>query len=134
MTTRRNQTDPADVTEHRNEVRLVGDLTREARIRSLPDGTEVSSFVLRVRSETGTSETVECVARSAALRNRLAARHPGDTLEVSGSLRHRFWRGTGGTMSRYEVEVSSVALHRRGGAPVTGRRNGETPSPTPASA
>jgi single-strand DNA-binding protein len=134
MTTRRTQTDPADVIEHRNEVRLVGDLTREARIRSLPDGTEVSTFVLRVRPSTGTSDTVECVARPAALRTRLAARHPGDTLEVSGSLRHRFWRGTAGTMSRYEVDVSSVSLHRRGGAPVTGRRNGETASRTPASA
>jgi single-strand DNA-binding protein len=134
MTTRRNQTDPADGTEHRNEVRLVGDLTREARNRSLYDGTEVSSFVLRVRSEAGRSDTVECVARSAALRSRLAARHPGDTLEVSGSLRHRFWRGTTGTMNRYEVDVSNLSVRRRGGAPVTGRRNGETASRTPASA
>jgi hypothetical protein len=134
MTTRRTQTDPRDVTEHRNEVRLIGDLTREARIRSLPDGTEVSSFVLRVRSEAGSADTIECIARSAALRSRLAARHAGDILEVSGSLRHRFWRGTAGTMSRYEVDASNLSVRRRGGAPVTGRRNGETASPTPASA
>ena len=135
MTIRRTQSDPADATEHRNEVRLVGDLTREARTRSLPDGTEVSSFVLRVRSEAGSADTLECVARPAALRTRLAARHTGDTLEVFGSLRHRFWRGTAGTLSRYEVDVSSVALQRRGAAePVTGRRNGETASRTPASA
>ena len=135
MTIRRTHTDPADATEHRNEVRLVGDLTREARTRSLPDGTEVSSFVLRVRSQAGTCDTVECVARPAALRTRLAARHTGDTLEVFGSLRHRFWRGNAGTMSRYEVDVSSVALQRRSvAAPVTGRRSGETASRTPASA
>jgi single-strand DNA-binding protein len=134
MTTRRTQTDPRDVTVHRNEVRLIGDLTREARIRSLPDGTEVSSFVLRVRSEAGSADTIECIARSAALRSRLAARHAGDILEVSGSLRHRFWRGTAGTMSRYEVDASNLSVRRRGGAPVTGRRNGETASPTPASA
>jgi hypothetical protein len=135
MTIRRTQTDPADATEHRNEVRLVGDLSSEARTRSLPDGAEVSSFVLRVRSAAGTADTIECVARPAALRSRMAARHTGDTLEVFGSLRHRFWRGTAGTMSRYEVDVMSVALHRRSAAtPITGRRNGETASRTPASA
>jgi len=134
MRTRHTPNDPADVTEHYNEVRLIGELTREARTRSLPDGTEVSSFVLRIRSEAGASDTVECVARPGALRTRLAARHPGDTLEVAGSLRHRFWRGTAGIMSRYEVDVSSVSLRRRGGAPVTGQRNAETASRTPASA
>ena len=138
MTTRRSPTDPAHAAEprnadHRNDVHLVGELTRDAQARSLPDGTELSSFRLRIQSKSGTSDTVECVARPAALRARLAARRVGDTLEVSGSLRHRFWRGPAGTMSRYEVDVSSVSLQRRG-APVTGRRNAETASRTPASA
>jgi single-strand DNA-binding protein len=135
MTNRRTNTGPATIADqhHCNEVRLVGDLSREAVSRTLPDGTEVSSFSLRVRSESGTSDTVECVARPAALRARLAARQAGDTLEVTGSLRHRFWRGAAGTMSRYEVDVASVSLHRRG-AVVIGRRSGGTPSRTPASA
>jgi hypothetical protein len=51
------------------------------------------------------------MASKAALRS-----SPGEVLEVSGSLRRRFWRtGTGIPTSRYEVDVVS-ARKAKGGA------------------
>jgi hypothetical protein len=34
----------------------------------------------------------------------------GDLLEVSGAVRHRYWRGAGGLASRYEVEVEKIRM------------------------
>jgi hypothetical protein len=54
-------------------------------------------------------DTIDCVVRTAALRQR-AARVKKDTLlEVTGTLRRRFYRAggvpRGALQSRYEVEV-----------------------------
>lgn len=108
--------------QHRNEVTLVGELSRVPQERMLADGTEVSTFVLLVRTGNRGADAIDCVARLAALRARLANREVGDSLEVTGSLRHRFWRSPTGLMSRYEVEASRISTRRR---TATDRRNGE---------
>ncbi len=96
-----------------NEVRLVGRLSGEPVVRVLPSGDELTVWRLVVDREADKSgprspgvDTIDCVAHRPNVQ-RIAARwSAGDTLEVQGALRRRFWRGAGGTASRCEVEVS----------------------------
>ena len=110
-------------TEHLNEITLRGALSKTPQRRELSDGSTVSSFVLLVRTAERGTDAIDCVARTPGLQSRVEARRPGDQLEVSGALRHRFWRSDSTTMSRYEVEVDAVRAVRR--RDVTGRRSGE---------
>ena len=99
----------------RNEVLLVGRLAAEPEERSLPSGDVLATFRLVVdRQPTARSagargaavDTLDCVARAAAVRRAALGWRPGDVLEVHGALRRRFFRTAGGaTGSRYEVEV-----------------------------
>ena len=98
-----------------NEVRLVGRLSAPPEARELPSGDRLVTFRLVVdrpagRRSTGgrvvTVDTLDCVVWTAGLRKAAAGWHPGDVLELGGSLRRRFWRTPGGPSSRYEVEVN----------------------------
>lgn len=109
---------------HRNDVTLVGRLSAAATERTLPSGDLVVSWrviVQRppdVRRNTITVDTIDCVARTPALGRRALGWLAGDTMEMTGALRRRFWRGQGGVRSRYEVEVAGarrVARNATGG-------------------
>ncbi len=99
---------------HRNEVALVGRLSAEAAERALPSGDVVVSWRVVVQrppepSRTAiTVDTIDCVARTAALGRRALTWLPGDTMEMTGALRRRFWRAGDGVRSRYEVEVATA--------------------------
>jgi single-strand DNA-binding protein len=98
-----------------NEVLLVGRLAAAPEERALPSGDVLSTFRVVVdrpptARSTGprgaTVDTLDCVARGAALRRAAQGWRAGDVLEVRGALRRRFFRTAGGTTgSRYEVEV-----------------------------
>ncbi len=100
---------------HRNDVSLVGRLAATAVQRELPSGDSLVSFRLVVArpparrspaaGRTGTVDTVDCVSFSAAVRRTVAGWDAGDTVELAGALRRRFWRASNGPASRYEVEV-----------------------------
>jgi single-strand DNA-binding protein len=103
-----------DVIEHRNEVTLVGKLSRPAELRTLPSGDEIATWRLVVRRATspprgGTTrghDTVDCTAWTARLRRGALSWRPGDLVEVEGALRRRHWRGPSGVAaSGYSVEV-----------------------------
>ncbi len=97
-----------------NEVRLRGRVSMAGEQRELPSGDVVVGLRLvvpRGRRRTETSPTVDVVdlacwgarVRAAALRVGV-----GDEIEIVGALRRRFFRGGGGTQSRYEVEVGML--------------------------
>lgn len=50
-------------------------------------------------------DTLACVAWAAGTRRRALTWRAGDTVEIDGALRRRFWRTPGGPASRYEIEV-----------------------------
>lgn len=98
-----------------SEVTLVGRLG--AVVPSvLPSGDEVVTcrvLIGRAPRDRGPSgrvsvDAIDVVAFTAATRRRLTALAEGDTVEVSGRLRRRFWRGSAGLASRTEVEARSV--------------------------
>jgi single-strand DNA-binding protein len=58
-------------------------------------------------------DTIDCVAWPARVRRAALAWQPGDTIEVEGALRRRFWRSAGGgPASRCEVEVAAARVIR----------------------
>ena len=101
------------VAEHCKEVRLVGRVAAEPSVAVMPSGDELVTarlVVERPRPPAGRGrrrqvDTVTCAAWSAVLRRRLRIWNPGDTVQVTGALRRRFWRGESGSRSRYEIEV-----------------------------
>ena len=97
-----------------NEVRLVGRVSGEPIVRELPSGDELVSLRVVVprparRGETRAQvDTIDVACWSGRCRA-LARRLPdGQAVEVEGSLRRRFFRAGGATVSRYEVEAVSL--------------------------
>jgi len=108
--------------EQINEVRLVGRLAASAEERELPSGDVVATFRVIVTRPAGSGrpdgrkggvDTIDCVAWRAALRRTVNSWHEGDTVEVTGALRRRFWRGEAGASSRHEIEVAKATRVRR---------------------
>jgi single-strand DNA-binding protein len=111
-----------------NEVVLVGRLSGLPTSRTLPSGDELLSWRLVVgrdnraagRTDGGRSptiDTIDCVARRAAVRRLAAKWIGGEVLEVRGALRRRFWRGAQGPASRCEVEVLEAKKLKPGAEP-----------------
>ncbi|HEU5035290.1 MAG TPA: single-stranded DNA-binding protein [Mycobacteriales bacterium] len=103
-----------------NRVYLRGRLAAEAVARTLPSGDELCVFRLTVDRPDGDRvrvDSLDCAASKARVRHTVARARPGDELEVSGSLRRRFWRGAGGLSSRYEVAVVAARITVRQRAP-----------------
>jgi single-strand DNA-binding protein len=109
-----------------NEVRLVGRVPAPAEERELPSGDVLCTFRVAVTRDGAHGgahgsgrqrvDSLECVTFNGRVRRSALSWSVGDTVEVSGSLRRRFFRTAGGTGSRVEVEVSSARRLRRPGA------------------
>lgn len=100
-----------------NEVRLVGRVSGEPEERVLPSGDRLMTFRVVVRREQPrgrqTVDALECVAWSARCRRSVARWCDGDAVELTGSLRRRFYRAGATTVSRVEVEAFRARLIRR---------------------
>ena len=113
--------EPESDTGSVNEVRLVGRVSQAPEERILPSGDVLWTFrvvVPRVPTRTGSRQTVdalECAVWGGRVRRSVATWAEGDLVEVSGSLRRRFFRAGGAAASRVEVEVSAGKLIRRAG-------------------
>jgi single-strand DNA-binding protein len=96
-----------------NEVRLRGRLAGVQDERALPSGDAVVGFrvvVDRDGSSGGVArvDTLDCAAFRRDIRRKVSGWSPGDEVEVSGSLRRRFFRAGDAAASRYEVEVRTA--------------------------
>lgn len=124
MSTKRKSEKSADITDATcNEVRLVGTVSADAEVRTLPSGDElclvrvvVPRLPVRVRADGRKSpsvDVVDCAAWDARPRRSVASWRAGDEVQVVGALRRRFFRAGGQTASRVEVEVASARIIRR---------------------
>ena len=114
-----------------NWVFLRGRLADDPVARELPSGDVLTVFrltVARPEGDRGRVDSLECSTVRGRARRSLERAQPGDQLEITGSLRRRFWRTAAGPASRYAVDVDTVKLLR------AGRSGGATRAPTPASA
>src|SRR4051794_6432026 len=119
-------TTPDDVRPD-NDVFLRGRLAADPVNRVLPSGDELVAFRLTVdrpsddkasgggsrSARTVRVDSIDCAAVTARVRRSLQRAAPGDELELTGSLRRRFWRSADGLGSRYEVLVASARVNRR---------------------
>jgi single-strand DNA-binding protein len=122
------ESDRAVLSEHRNEVVIVGRISKPALAKLLPSGDEITTWRLVVDRPAGSTprfDVVDCVAFGARVRRQSLAWTPDEIIEIGGALRRRYWRGPGGVQSRCEVAVSTAA---RVGRPVA-RRRARVPAP-----
>jgi single-stranded DNA-binding protein len=102
--------------EHRNEVHLIGRVSRDPTLARLPSGdlvVNVQVVVERPRPPAGRGrrqkvDTLSCAAWEAGLQRTVMRWCKNDIVEVRGALHRRFWRGDGVPQSRYEVELSEA--------------------------
>jgi single-strand DNA-binding protein len=104
--------DDVETTSGVNEVTLRGRVSSVPVARDLPSGTSIMTFRVSVpRGKTAmtsgsrqTSDWVDCVAWAARPKKSVRSWVVGDTVEVEGALRRRFFR-VGGTAANTRVEV-----------------------------
>ncbi|HUW77748.1 MAG TPA: single-stranded DNA-binding protein [Candidatus Nanopelagicaceae bacterium] len=93
-----------------NKIDLCGRVSSDPGERELPSGDVVLELRLVVpRSDRLGVDTLDLAFWKADLRRKARKLKIGDVIEVSGSLRRRFWQGKAGLSSRSQVEVSKVA-------------------------
>jgi single-strand DNA-binding protein len=105
-------------TQHRNQVHIVGRVADEPAVRTLPSGDEIVTVrvvVDRPPPETantprGSVDTLSCTAWSPEVQRSLRECAAGETVEIHGALRRRFWRTAAGLNNTYDVEVVSAEL------------------------
>ena len=113
--------------EPANHVFLRGTVATAPVVRTLPSGDELCAFRLTVPRPPGDPaaarvrvDSIDCASTRATVRRSALRWVPGDVVEVTGTLRRRFWRTSAGTAaSRYEVDAATA---RRAVSP--GRRTG----------
>jgi len=95
-----------------NEIRLRGRVSAVAPPRTLPSGDVVTAVRLVVPrgpvEGRARVDVVDVACWSGRTRRTAATLAAGDTVEVVGALRRRFFRSGPLTQSRYEVEASIV--------------------------
>ena len=105
-----------------NDVRLVGRVTGEPVAVELPSGDVLVTFRISVPREVPAGvparrgqavDSVPCTVWSPRLRRSVLGWRAGDLVEVSGSVRCRFFQAAGATRSRVEVEAASARIIRR---------------------
>ncbi|WP_134768766.1 single-stranded DNA-binding protein [Nocardioides sp. 1609] len=101
-----------------NDVRLVGRLAAPAEAKELPSGDTLVSFRVVVdrpprQRQRQRVDALECVVWTGRVKRSVGTWREGDLVEVSGSIRRRFFRTAVGTGSRVEVEVRSGRVLRR---------------------
>jgi len=98
-----------------NQVTLRGRVSSAPLVRDLPSGSSITTFRVAVtRGKTAmtsgsraTSDWVDCVAWAPRPKKSVKSWGVGDTVEVEGALRRRFFRSGGARVptSRVEIEV-----------------------------
>ena len=102
-----------------NEVRVAGRISAGPEERVLPSGDVLWTFrvvVPRRPSRAGGRpgvDALECAVWGGRVRRSVASWRQGDVVEVSGSVRRRFFRAAGGAASRFEIDVDAGRLIRR---------------------
>ncbi|MBA3266290.1 MAG: single-stranded DNA-binding protein [Nocardioidaceae bacterium] len=98
----------------RNEVVLCGRVAAEARERELPSGdcivtgrVIVDRDAQSLKQSGQRVDTIDCVGWTLRVQRSMRAWRVGDQVEVKGSIRRRFFRTSGGPVSRVEVEVKA---------------------------
>ena len=102
-----------DIHQPVNEVFLVGRVTSLAIERILPSGDKVVEFRVVIGREKSRGakkevDSLDIAAWSSKARKSALSVKLGSWVEVTGSVRRRFWQAPTGLASRWQVEASEV--------------------------
>lgn len=101
--------DIAEVDHSLNDCLFRGRVSAAATDRELPSGEHVVEFRLIItRAQREGVDTLDIAAWSSKTRRTSLALKAGQWVEVTGSLRRRFWQSPGGLASRYQIEAESI--------------------------
>jgi single-strand DNA-binding protein len=93
-----------------NDVLLRGRVSSLAVEKELPSGDKVMEFrIVIARSGEDGFDTIDISAWSSKLRRTAGSLKSDQWVEVSGSIKRRFWRGATGLASRWQIDASEIA-------------------------
>lgn len=92
-----------------NDLLLRGRVSAPATSKELPSGDKVVEFRLIItRSERECVDTLDIAAWSAKSRKIALTLESDEWVEISGSIRRRFWQSPAGVASRWQVEAAEI--------------------------
>lgn len=92
-----------------NDLLLRGRVSAPATSKELPSGDKVVEFRLIItRSEREGVDTLDIAAWSAKSRKIALTLESDEWVEISGSIRRRFWQSPAGVASRWQVEAAEI--------------------------
>lgn len=98
-----------DVDLSLNDLLLRGRVSGPATVKELPSGDKVVEFRLVIsRLDRVGIDTLDIAAWSSKSRRSALGLKSGQWIEISGSVHRRFWRGSGGLASRWQVEAIEI--------------------------
>jgi len=93
-----------------NDVLLRGRVSSLAVEKELPSGDKVMEFrIVIARSNEEGFDTIDISAWSSKLRRTAGSLKSDQWVEVSGSIKRRFWRGATGLASRWQIDASEIS-------------------------
>jgi single-strand DNA-binding protein len=92
-----------------NDVLLRGRVSTIGVEKELPSGDKVVEFrIVIARSDESGFDTIDISAWSSKLRRSATSLKTEQWVEVSGSIKRRFWRGATGLASRWQIDASEI--------------------------
>jgi single-strand DNA-binding protein len=91
-----------------NDVALRGWVTTLGSERELPSGDLVVQLRIAITRPEGGVDTIDLESWSAKTRRTALSLKDGEWVEVSGSIRRRFWKSGTGLASRWQVVTSEI--------------------------
>lgn len=91
-----------------NDVALRGWVTTIATERELPSGDVVVQFRIAITRSEGGVDTIDLESWSAKSRRTALSLKDGEWVEISGSIRRRFWKSANGLASRWQVVTNEI--------------------------
>jgi len=92
-----------------NDLLLRGRVSAPATTNELPSGDKVVEFRLIITRESREGvDTLDIAAWSAKSRKIALTLDSDEWIEVSGSIRRRFWQSPAGVASRWQVEAAEI--------------------------
>jgi single-strand DNA-binding protein len=94
---------------YKNRVELAGRVSGEPSEKTLPSGDIVAEFRLIIdRDDREGVDTLDVAVWKAQLRKRALSLEAEEWIGVKGVLRRRFWKGSSGIASRWQVEAREI--------------------------
>ena len=94
---------------YKNRVELAGRVSGEPSEKTLPSGDIVAEFRLVTdRDDREGVDTLDVAVWKAQLRKRALSLEAEEWIGVKGVLRRRFWKGSSGIASRWQVEAREI--------------------------